>query len=185
MSIWPKVINLRRPPHDPQPLPADECRNRRDDRGIADDQEFVLVPEAPFKFDTGQFVELTLAGGGRGPLHTFLVARCRGADGDHHHEGWSRHGAAPSVARASAWVCAALRQGLSHRRVRGQARLHRRWRCGFGPIRSLFLTLVEPHRGFQSVRLPVRSEDAEDSSTEDLFGDWQKTPGRGNEADGG
>jgi NAD(P)H-flavin reductase len=142
-------------------------------------KSFVLVPEAPLPFDTGQFVELTLPGEGEAPF--------------------TPSSSPATTDRMEITIMKAGRiTGLLHQCGPGQ-RVGLRGPYGKGypvdefagkhvyivgggvglaPIRSLFLTLVDRLGDFPSVvcRFGARTPD-DFIYKKTLFGDWQKLPG--------
>jgi NAD(P)H-flavin reductase len=142
-------------------------------------KSFVVVPEEPFKFETGQFVELTLPGEGEAPFTP---------------------SSSPSeTEKMEITIMKAGRlTGLLHECNKGQ-KVGIRGPYGNGypigdfvgkeiyivgggvglaPIRSLFLTLVERIKDFKSVVCRYGAKTPDDFIyKKTLFGPWQKLSG--------
>jgi NAD(P)H-flavin reductase len=142
-------------------------------------KSFVVVPEEPFKFETGQFVELTLPGEGEAPFTP-----------------------SSSPSQTEKMEITIMKAGrvtaLLHECKKGQ-KVGIRGPYGNGypvddfvgkevyivgggvglaPIRSLFLTLVERIKDFKSVVCRFGAKTPDDFIyKKTLFGSWQKIPG--------
>ncbi len=142
-------------------------------------KSFVVVPEQPFKFETGQFVELTLPGEGEAPFTP------------------SSSPATPEKMEISIMKAGRVTD-LLHKCAKGQ-KVGIRGPFGNGypidkfvgkevyivgggvglaPIRSLFLTLIDRIKDFKSVVCRYGARTPKDFIYKNtLFGDWQKISG--------
>jgi len=142
-------------------------------------KSFVIVPQEPVKFDTGQFVELTLPGLGEAPFTPSSSP-------------------AESKKMEITIMKAGHITGLLHQCSKGQ-KVGIRGPLGNGypiddfvgkdvyiigggvglaPIRSLFLTLIDRIKDFKSVTCRYGAKTPQDYIYKKaLFGDWQKITG--------
>lgn len=142
-------------------------------------KSFVIAPEGPFRFDTGQFVELTLPGEGEAPftpsssptvteqmeITIMKAGRVTGLLHD------CRPGQAVGIRGPYGRGYPLDEFAGKHVYIVGGG-------VGLAPIRSLFLTLVDRLADFQSVVCRFGARTPEDFIYKDtLFGAWQKLKG--------
>ena len=142
-------------------------------------KSFVIVPEQAFEFDTGQFVELTLPGEGEAPLTPSSSPTV--------HEQMEITIMNAGRVTAQFHACqkgqpVAIRgpygKGYPIDEFVGKQVYIVGGGVGLAPIRSLFLTLVDRIKDFQSVVCRFGARTPADFIYKDtLFGDWQKLDG--------
>lgn len=142
-------------------------------------KSFVIVPDRPFRFDTGQFVELTLPGEGEAPFtpssspgvteQMEITIMKAGRVTTLLHE--CRQGQPVGIRGPYGSGYPLDKFAGKHVYVIGGG-------VGLAPIRSLFLTLVERIGDFRSVVCRFGAKTPEDFIYKNtLFGIWQKLDG--------
>lgn len=142
-------------------------------------KSFVVVPEKPFRFATGQFVELTLPGEGEAPF----TPSSSPAQTDKMEITIMKAGRITALLHESAkgqkvGVRGPFGHGYPIDDFVGKEVYVVGGGVGLAPIRSLFLTLVERIKDFKSVVCRFGARTPEDLIYKDaLFGPWQNIKG--------
>ncbi len=142
-------------------------------------KSYVVVPEKPFKFDTGQFVELTLPGEGEAPFTPssspaetekmeITIMKTGRVTGLLHECGKGQ----------KVGIRGPYGNGYPIDDYAGKEVYIVGGGVGLAPIRSLFLTLVERIKDFKSVVCRFGAKTPDDFIYKNtLFGSWQKIDG--------
>jgi NAD(P)H-flavin reductase len=142
-------------------------------------KSFVVVPEKPFKFETGQFVELTLPGEGEAPF----TPSSSPAETDKMEITIMKAGRVTALLHdCKSGQKIGLRgpfgNGYPVDDFAGKEVYIVGGGVGLAPIRSLFLTLVDRIKDFKAVVCRYGARTPEDFICKDaLFGPWQKIGG--------
>jgi len=140
---------------------------------------FVVVPEGPFKFETGQFVELTLPGVGEAPF----TPSSSPADTEKMEITIMKAGRVTALLHEckkgqKVGVRGPFGNGYPIDYFAGKEVYIVGGGVGLAPIRSLFLTLVDRIKDFKSVVCRFGAKTPDDYIYKNtLFGSWQKIAG--------
>jgi len=142
-------------------------------------KSFVVVPETPFKFETGQFVELTLPGEGEAPF----TPSSSPSETDRMEITIMKAGRVTALLHdcttgQKVGIRGPFGTGYPVDEFAGKEVYIVGGGVGLAPIRSLFLTLVDRIKDFKSVVCRYGARTPEDFIYKKaLFGAWQKIDG--------